>query len=137
VEQSTGLINLASSSPLTSAFTASAFSFDILWSFYFPRRMDGSVLRLCSIIVQLTPIRSKADQAKTSLLRLRQDSSLDSSSVERSSPIRTVWFGTEASSGTFLTSSLLWICAFIGAVFKAMATRALAFSGEAMHIALT
>lgn len=65
------------------------------------------MLRSCLIIVWLTPTRSKVDQAKTSLLQLRHDISLVSSSVERSLPIRTFLFGSEASNGTFLASLLL------------------------------
>jgi hypothetical protein len=40
--------------------------------------------RLCLMIVRLTPTRSKADHAKTSLLQLRQERSLASSFGERS-----------------------------------------------------
>jgi hypothetical protein len=55
--------------------------------------------RLYSMIVRLTPSRSRADQARTSFLRLRQERSLYSSCGDRSSLIMTVCFGVAGSRG--------------------------------------
>jgi hypothetical protein len=67
--------------------------------------------RLCSMIMQLTSTRSKADQAKTSLLWLRQERSLASLFGRRSSLIKTVCLGVARSRGTVLVPSLLYSCA--------------------------
>jgi hypothetical protein len=55
--------------------------------------------RLCSMIVRLTPTRSKVDHAKTSLLRLRQERSLASSLGRMSSLIKTVCLGLQGRGG--------------------------------------
>jgi hypothetical protein len=62
---------------------------------------------LCSMMVRLTPTRSRADQTKTSLLRLRQERSLASSFGERSSLIKTICLGVARSWGIVLVASLL------------------------------
>jgi hypothetical protein len=67
--------------------------------------------RLCLMMVQQTPTRSRADQAKTSLLRLRQERSLASSFGERSSLIKMVCLGVAKSRGAVLVPSLLCSCA--------------------------
>jgi hypothetical protein len=67
--------------------------------------------RHCSMIERLTPARSKADHAKTSLLRLRQERSLAYSFGRRSSLIKTVCLGVAGSRGTVLVPSLLCNCA--------------------------
>jgi hypothetical protein len=72
-------MNLASSKWCTLAFTASVFSSDIFLNCCFFGRTEGSMPRLCLMMVRLTPTRSRADHAKTSLLRLRQNRSLSSS----------------------------------------------------------
>jgi hypothetical protein len=76
----------------------------------FLRRIEESMPRLCSMIVWLTPTRSKEDHAKTSLLRLRQERSLASSFGKRSSLIKTVCLGVAGSRGAVLVPSLLYIC---------------------------
>jgi hypothetical protein len=73
--------------------------------------------RLCSMIVRVTPTRSKADHAKTSLLQLRQERRLASSLGRRSSLIKTVCLGVVGSRGTVLVPSLLCSCALIFFVF--------------------
>jgi hypothetical protein len=55
--------------------------------------------KLYSMIVWLTPTRSKADHAKTSLLWLRQERSLASSLGRRSSLIKTVCLGLRGRGG--------------------------------------
>jgi hypothetical protein len=85
----------------------SVFSSDILCSICFLGHIERSVLRPCSMIVRLTPMRSKADHEMMSLLQFRQDNNLSSSILLRSLLTKTIWFGTEASKGTFLASSLL------------------------------
>jgi hypothetical protein len=55
--------------------------------------------RMCLIMVRLTPTRSRADQAKTSLLRLRQERSLATSCGERSSLIMMVCLGLRCQGG--------------------------------------
>jgi hypothetical protein len=65
------------------------------------------MLNPCSMTELLTPTRSKADQAKTSLLQFKQDNGLDSSSMVRSSLIKIASFGIKVSKGNFLSSSLL------------------------------
>jgi hypothetical protein len=64
----TSLITLARRSLLTSFLAPSALSSDIFQSFCFLGLMVGSTLRECSFTSLLTPHRSLADQAKTSLL---------------------------------------------------------------------
>lgn len=59
------------------------------------------MLSPCLITERLTLTRSKADQAKMSLLKFKQDSSLDSSTMVRSSRINTVWLGIDVSRGIF------------------------------------
>jgi hypothetical protein len=63
--------------------------------------------KLCSMMVRLTPTRSREDRAKTSLLQLRQERSLFSSAGRRYSLTRTVCLGVTDSRGTVLTPSLL------------------------------
>jgi hypothetical protein len=63
--------------------------------------------RLCSMMERLTPTRSRADQAKTSLLRVRQERSFSSSRDVRSSLIMTVCFGVAELRGTVFVPSLL------------------------------
>jgi hypothetical protein len=83
-------MNFASNSGWTSAFDAYVFSSDILHSFCFFGRMDGSVLRLCSMIMQLATTKSRADHANISLLRFKKGNNLFSSALLRSLMIRTV-----------------------------------------------
>jgi hypothetical protein len=64
----TSLITPAHINLLTSFPAPSALSSDIFRSFCFLGLMVGSTLRECSIMSLLTPHRSLADQAKTSLL---------------------------------------------------------------------
>jgi hypothetical protein len=52
--------------------------------------MDGSVLRLCSMIMQLATTKSRADHANISLLRFKKGNNLFSSALLRSLMIRTV-----------------------------------------------
>jgi hypothetical protein len=66
--------------------------------------------RLCSMMVRLTPTRSRAGQAKTSLLWFRQERSLASSFGERSSQIKTVCLGVARSRWTVLVPPLLCSC---------------------------
>jgi hypothetical protein len=54
-------MKLASSRRCTSALAASVFSSGILCSLCFFGRTEGSMPRLCSMIVRLTPTRSRAD----------------------------------------------------------------------------
>jgi hypothetical protein len=58
--------------------------------------------RMCSMMVWLTPTRSRVDQANTSLLQLRQERSLASSCGERSSLIMIVWLGLQGQGGPSL-----------------------------------
>jgi hypothetical protein len=94
-------MNFASSKWCTSAFATSIFSSDIFRSFCFLGRIVGSMAKLCSIVVRLTPTRSRADHAKTSLLRLRQERSLPSSAGRRSSLTRTVCLGSRVEGDYF------------------------------------
>ena len=64
----TSLITLALRSLLTSFHAPSALSSDIFRSFCFLGLIAGSTLSECSITSLLTPQRSLANQAKTSLL---------------------------------------------------------------------
>jgi hypothetical protein len=70
-----GSIKLASNMRCNSALAASVFSSDILRSHCFFGRTEGSMPRLCSMTVRLTPTRSRADQVKTSLFLERQEMS--------------------------------------------------------------
>jgi hypothetical protein len=63
-------------------------------------------------MVRLTPTRSRADQAKTSLFWERQEMSFSSSHEVRSSLITTVCLGVAGSRGTAFILSLLCTCAF-------------------------
>jgi hypothetical protein len=58
--------------------------------------------------VRLTPIRSRADQAKVSLFLERQEMSFSSSCEVRSSLITTVCLGVAGSRGTVFVPSLLY-----------------------------
>jgi hypothetical protein len=82
-------------------------------SFCFLGRTAGSMSMLCSMMVRLTPTRSRADHAKMSLLRLRQERSLSSSTAKRSSLIKIVCLGVAESRGTVFTPLLLCSCALI------------------------
>jgi hypothetical protein len=62
--------------------------------------------------VRLTPTRSRADQAKTSLFLERQEMSFSSSCEVRSSLIMTVYLGVAGSRGTVFVPLLLCSCAF-------------------------
>jgi hypothetical protein len=73
---------------------------------------EGSMPRPCSMTVQLTPTRSRADKVKTSLLWERQVMSFSSSREVRSSLITTVCLGIAESRGTIFVPSLLYSCAF-------------------------
>jgi hypothetical protein len=105
-------MKLASSRRCTSALAASIFSSDILRSRCFFGLTEGSIPKLCSMIERLTPTRSRADQAKTSLFLDRQERSLSSSCEVRSSLMMTVCLGVAWSRGTVLVPSLLCSCAF-------------------------
>jgi hypothetical protein len=63
--------------------------------------------RLCLMMERLTPTRSRVDQAKKSLLRVRQERSFSSSRDVRSSLIMTVCFRVAESRGTLFVPSLL------------------------------
>jgi hypothetical protein len=104
-------MNLASSRRCTSALVASVFSLDIFRSRCFFGHTEESMPRLCSMMERLTPTRSRANQAKTSLLRERQEMSFSSSCEVRSSLIVTVCLDVAGSRGTAFVPSLLWSCA--------------------------
>src|SRR6187455_3414933 len=104
-------MNLASKRRCTSALAASVFSSDILRSRCFFGLTEGSIPKLCSIMDRLTPTRSRADQAKTSLFLDKQQRSFSSSCEVRSSLMVTVWLGVAWSRGTVLVPSLLCSCA--------------------------
>jgi hypothetical protein len=104
-------MNLASNRRCTSALAATVFSLDIFRSRCFFGRTEGSMPRLCSMMERLTPTRSSADQAKTSLFQERQERSFSSSREVRPSLIITVCFGVARSRGTAFVPSLLWSCA--------------------------
>jgi hypothetical protein len=106
-----GSINLASSRRCTSALGASIFSSDILRNCCFFGLTEGSIPKLCSMMERLTPTRSRADQAKTSLFLDRQQRSLSSSCEVRSSLMVTVCLGVALSRGTVLVLPLLCSCA--------------------------
>lgn len=88
----TSLIMPTLSSLLTSAFTHSALSLDIFWSFCFLGLMLGSTLSACSMILLSTPHRSFADQAKTSLLRDRNLLRLYSCFEDNCEPKKTLFW---------------------------------------------
>jgi hypothetical protein len=104
-------MKLASSRRCTSALVASVFSSDILRSHCFFGRTEGSMPRLCSMTVGLTPTRSRADQAKTSLFLERQKMSFSSSCEVRSSLITIVCLGVAESRETVFVPLLLCSCA--------------------------
>jgi hypothetical protein len=62
------------------------------------------------MIVRLTPTRSRADQAKTSLFLERQEMSFSSSCEVRSSLMMTICLGVVRSRGTVFVPSLLGRC---------------------------
>jgi hypothetical protein len=103
---------LASNRQCTSTLPASVFSLDILCSRYFLGCTEGSMPRPCSMMVRLTPTRSRADQAKTSLFREIQEMSFSSSRGVRSSLIMSVCLGVARSRGPAFVPSLLYSCAF-------------------------
>jgi hypothetical protein len=105
-------MKLASNRWCTSALAASVFSSDILCSRCFFGCTEGSMPRSCSMMVRLTPTRSRADQAKTFLFRERQEMSFSSSRKVRSSLIMTVCLGVAGSRGIAFVPSLLYSCAF-------------------------
>jgi hypothetical protein len=105
-------MKLASSRRCTSTLAASVFSSDILRSRCFFGLTEGSIPKLCSMIERLTPTRSRANQAKTSLFLDRQERSLCSSCEVRSSLMMTVCLGVAWSRGTVLVPLLLYSCAF-------------------------
>jgi hypothetical protein len=94
------------------SFGSFLFSSDILRSRCFFGRTKGSMPRLCSMTVRLTPTRSRADQVKTSLFLERQEMSFSSSCEVRSLLITTVCLGVARSRGTVFVPSLLYSCAF-------------------------
>jgi hypothetical protein len=93
--------------------------------------------RLCSMMERLTLTRSRVNQAKTSLLRVRQERSFSSSRDVRSSLIMTVCFGVAESRGTVFVPSLLcsWALTFF-AFDWALALNAFALCYEAMNVSL-
>jgi hypothetical protein len=101
-------MNLASNRRCTSVLATSVFSSDIFRIRCFFGRTEESMPRLCSMIERLTPTRSRADQAKTSLFWERQERSFSSSHEVRSSLIITVCLGVAGSRGTAFVPSLLW-----------------------------
>jgi hypothetical protein len=105
-------MKLASSRRCTSALAASVFSSNILRDRCFFGRTEGSMPRLCSMTVRLTPTRSRVDQAKTSLFLERQEMSFSSSCEVRSLLMTTVCLGIAGSRGTVFVLSLLYSCAF-------------------------
>jgi hypothetical protein len=105
-------MKLASNRQCTSTLAASVFSSDILRSRCFFGRTEGSMPRPCSMMVRLTPTRSRADQAKTSLFQERQEMSFSSSREVRYSLIMTVCLGVAGSRGTAFVPSLLCSYAF-------------------------
>src|SRR6185312_724669 len=108
----TSLMTFASRSLWTSALTAATLSSDILRSFCFLGFIFGSISSLCSMMSRLTPRRSFADQAKTSLFLFRNSKSSHSSSGSRAALIVTCWSGNSYSSGTFFYFALLLECFF-------------------------
>jgi hypothetical protein len=78
----------------TSTLAAEFFSSDILRSFCFFGFAEELICSLCSMMLLLTLVMSKVDQAKTSLFLSRNDSSYTSSSDERSYATNTNFSGT-------------------------------------------
>jgi hypothetical protein len=107
-----GSMKLASNRRCTSALVASVFLSDILRSRCFFGCTEGSMPRLCSMTVRLTPTRSREDQVKTSLFLERQEMSFSSYCEVRSSLITTVCLGVVRSRGTVFVLSLLCSYAF-------------------------
>jgi hypothetical protein len=100
----TSLMNPASNNLCTSAFTASIFSSDILWSFCFLGSVCGLTYNLCTITSLLTPTRSKVDHAKISLFLSRNYKSSACSCGLILVPMQTALSGTLGSSATLLKS---------------------------------
>jgi hypothetical protein len=88
--------------------------------------------RLCSMMERLTPTRSSADRAKTSLFPERQEMSFSSSRDVRSSLINTVCFGR----GIAFVPSLLWSCVDFFVCGWAIAFEAFALCCEAVYVLL-
>jgi hypothetical protein len=85
----TSLITLALRSLLTSFLAPSALSSDIFQSFSFLGLMVRSTLRACSMKFLLTPHRSLANQAKTSLLLNKNFARVFSCSLDNWDPSNT------------------------------------------------
>jgi hypothetical protein len=100
----TSLMNPASNNLCTSAFVASIFSSDILWSFYFLGFTCGLTCNLCSITSRLTPTRSEVDHVKISLFLSRSCKSSTCSCGLISVPMQAALFGTLGSSAALLKS---------------------------------
>jgi hypothetical protein len=100
----TSLMNLASNSRCTSAFAASTFSSDILWSFYFLDFTCGLIFSLCSITSLLTPTKLEVDQTTTSLFLSWNCTSFACSSGLISTPMEMILSSILRSSATLLKS---------------------------------
>jgi hypothetical protein len=100
----TSLMKHVSNSLWTSAFAASTFSSDILWSFYFLGLAVRLTCNRCSITSRLTPTKSEVDHAKTSLFLSMNANSSAWSCWLVSAPMHTVLSGTLGFNGTFLNS---------------------------------
>jgi hypothetical protein len=90
----TPLMKHVSKNLWTSTLAAEFFSSDILRSFCFFGFAEELICSLCSMMLLLTLVMSKVDQAKTSLFLSRNDSSYTSSSDERSYATNTKFSGT-------------------------------------------
>jgi hypothetical protein len=95
----TSCMNHMSNSLWTSTFVVMTFFSDILRSFCF-LGFEGFTWSMCSIMLLLTPVRSKVCHAKTSLFLCWNESSSACSSDDRSWEIIIVLSGTLGSSGT-------------------------------------
>ena len=104
-EYLTSLITFVSNSLCTSAFTAKISSSDIFLYRCFLSFTLGLMSRKCCIISLLTPFRSEADQAKTSLFLAKVSMSSASYSFDRLPLIVTFLSGTASSNGTNFVSS--------------------------------
>jgi hypothetical protein len=100
----TSLINPVSNRCCTSAFAASIFSSDILWSFFFLGFVFRLTCSLCSITSLLTPTKSEVDQAKTSMFLSRNYRSFTCFSGHILAPMHTVLSCTLGSSATLVKS---------------------------------
>jgi hypothetical protein len=93
-----------------------------------------SMPKLCSMMVRLTPTRSRADHAKMYLLWLRQERSLSSSAGKRSSLIMIVCLRVTESRGTVFYSHItLQLCIDLCPFVWLKAGRVFVLCCEIMH----